>query len=165
LCPYPTLFRSAFLPQEITGYHMIESGKLNVKRAFKALHNHLPTTFSKFAILIDNRTTVEAYRFKTKAYFMDENNFDELYRGHKIYDTTTKDDVANEIKLTTDNYDKNDVKKGRTFIYSSLAHVNRQEKRYSISRHAGTIYSMLEVYEIMPDDELMPEIKRAFKFP
>lgn len=157
-------FHTAFLPQEITGYHMIESGKLNVKRAFKALHNHLPTTFSKFAIPIDNRTTVEAYRFKTKAYFMDENNFVELYRGHKMFDTLTKDDLENAIKLTKDHYFKNVVNKRGKFIYSFLPHVNRREKRYNILRHAGTIYSMLEVYEIMPDDELMQEIKRAFKF-
>src|SRR5699024_2695733 len=100
--------------------------KLNVKRAFKALHNHLPTTFSKFAIPIDNRTTVEAYRFKTKAYFMDENNFVELYRGHKMFDTLTKDDLENAIKLTKDHYFKNVVNKRGKFIYSFLPHVNRR---------------------------------------
>lgn len=157
-------FHTAFLPQEITGYHMIESGKLNIKRAFKALHNHLPTTFSQFTVPIDERIPTEGYRFKTKAYFINEDSFVELYRGHKMFEELTERDLETAIQLTKDNYFKNVVNNRGKFIYSFLPHVNKREKRYNILRHAGTVYSMLEIFEIMPDEKLMEEAKRAFKF-
>lgn len=157
-------FHTAFLPQEVTGYNMIKSRKFNIKRAFNALHNHLPTTFSTFAEPIDNNSQTEAYRFRTKSYFINEKGFVKLYRGHKIYKTLTEADLKDAITLTKDNYFKNVVGKNGKFIYSFLPAVNKREKRYNILRHAGTVYSMLEIYEIMPDEELMEEIKRAFEF-
>src|SRR5699024_2443768 len=50
------------------------------------------------------------------------------------------------------------------YIYSFLPHLNKREKRYNMLRHAGTTYSMLETYELMPDDKLLAEAKRAFDY-
>src|SRR5690625_7054598 len=50
------------------------------------------------------------------------------------------------------------------YIYSFLPHLNKREKRYNMLRHAGTTYSMLETYELMPDDKLLAKAERAFDY-
>lgn len=157
-------FHTVFLPGEITGYRIIRRRKVHIKNAFRALHNHLPSTFSKFTKPLDEETATKAYKFRTKAYYIDKDNYHELYRNHQMFPELTKQDLWNAIELTKDNYFKNVVNKRGKFIYSYLPFENRREKRYNILRHAGTIYSMLEVYELMPDKQLLEEAKRAFKF-
>lgn len=157
-------FHTAFLPGEITGYRIIRKKKLNIKNAFRALHYHLPSTFSKFTKPIDDNTATVAYKFNTKSYYIDDKAFYPLYRNHRIFHELNKGDLWNAIELTKDNYFKNVVNKRGKFIYSYLPFENKKEKRYNILRHAGTIYSMLETYELMPDNQLLEEANRAFKF-
>jgi len=155
---------TSFLPQEVTSYHIINGKKVHIKNAFRALHNHLPTTFSKFTKPIDENIPVKAFKFRTKSYFINNDGFYKLYRGHRLFTDLTEKDLLHAITLTKDNYFKNVVNKKGKFIYSYLPHLNKREKRYNILRHAGTIYSMLETYELVPDEELLKEAKRAFKF-
>lgn len=157
-------FHTVFLPSEVASFGIIRKQKLHVKNSFRALHKHLPTSFSPYTKPIDERSETTAYKIRTKTYYIDENNFFELYRNHRIFKKLTKKDILEAIELTKDNYFKHVVNKKGKFIYSYLPFENKREKRYNILRHAGTIYSMLEVYELMPDEKLLKEAKRAFKF-
>lgn len=153
-----------FLPSEVAGYHILDKKKLNINNSFKALKNHLPTTFSDYTLPIDELNTTTLYKIRTKSYFINNDGFHELYRGHRIFKDLTKKDLLDAIELTKNNYFKNVIQKSGKFIYSYLPHRNRRERRYNILRHAGTTYSMLETYEFMPDKKLLKEAERALNY-
>jgi len=82
----------------------------------------------------------------------------------KLDQLPDKKDLLNSITLAKNGYFMNVVDKNGKFIYSYLPRKNKIQKKYNILRHAGTIYSMLEIYEIMPDEELLKEAKKAILF-
>lgn len=152
------------LPGEVTGYHILNENKLNISNSFKALKNHLPSTFSNYTLPIDESNTTTLNKIRTKSYFINKDGFHELYRGHQIFKDLTKQDLWEAIELTKNNYFKNVVQKSGKFIYSYLPYRNKREHRYNILRHAGTAYSMFETYELMPDKELLDEAERALTY-
>lgn len=155
---------TAFLPAEVAGYSIIRRNKIHLNNSFRAIRKHLPSTLSNFTKPLDEGNNVEVHKFKTKEYYIDKNGFHELYRGHRTYTDLTKKDLKQAIRLTKNNYFKNVVQTSGKYIYSFLPHLNKREKRYNMLRHAGTTYSMLETYELMPDDKLLAEAKRAFDY-
>ena len=76
----------------------------------------------------------------------------------------TKDILLEAIYLTKNNYYKNVVKKNGKYIYYYSPEQNKTEKKYNILRHAGTTYSILETYELMPDDELLKILESAINY-
>lgn len=82
----------------------------------------------------------------------------------KLNHLPTEKNLLEAITLAKDGYFKNIVDKRGKFIYSYLPDKDKVRKNYNILRHAGTIYSMLEIYELMPDKDLLKEAERAIKF-
>lgn len=76
----------------------------------------------------------------------------------------TKDTLLDAISLTKNNYFKKVVKKNGKFIYSYFPEEDKKKKDYNILRHAGTTYSILETYELMPDDELLKIAESAINY-
>jgi hypothetical protein len=76
----------------------------------------------------------------------------------------TKDILLEAISLTKNNYFKNVVKKNGKYTYSYLPEENQNKRDYNILRHAGTTYSILETYELMPDDELLKVAESAINY-
>lgn len=161
---FGTSLETAFLPGEVASYNLVNKKKLNIDKIFNALDKHLPSTFAKFTRPFDESNQTDVYKFRTKEYYIDKNGFHKLYRGHRIFSELSKQDLWEAIQLTKDNYFKNVVQKSGKFIYSFLPHENKQEKRYNVLRHAGTSYSMLETYELMPDEKLLIEAERALSY-
>lgn len=155
---------TAFLPQEITAYNLIKKRKINKVNSLKAKSHHPKNASLKFADILDRTKKVELYKFKTKAYYYDNDTFAELYRGHQIFRDINKEDLWNAIELSKNNYFKNVVNKKGKFIYIYQPHNNVKEKKYNILRHAGTTYSMLETYELMPDKEVLNLADKALEF-
>jgi hypothetical protein len=76
----------------------------------------------------------------------------------------TKDTLIEAITLTKNNYYKHVIKKNGKYIYSYLPEENRKKKNYNILRHAGTTYSILETYELIPDEELLRLAESAINY-
>ncbi|MDD4781649.1 MAG: hypothetical protein PHT02_13750 [Tissierellia bacterium] len=76
----------------------------------------------------------------------------------------TKDTLLDAISLTKNNYFKKVVKKNGKYIYSYLPEENKKKKEYNILRHAGTTYSLLETYELMPDEKLLTVAESAINY-
>ncbi len=76
----------------------------------------------------------------------------------------SKDTLLDAISLTKNNYYKRVVKKNGKYIYSYLPEESNKKKDYNILRHAGTTYSILEAYELMPDDELLKVAESAINY-
>ncbi|WP_373893895.1 beta-L-arabinofuranosidase domain-containing protein [Virgibacillus sp. CBA3643] len=152
----PDLEKDAFTPQEVVAYDLIEDKKLNKKYIDAALDYKL-TPYNSSNIQ-------ELYKFRTTTWYIDGKNMFKLHRGHRVFDDLKKQDVWNAIQLTKENYFKNVVDDQGKFIYSYFPSHDTMEKKYNLLRHAGTIFSMLQTYELMPDDTLMNHIKKALEY-
>lgn len=158
---------TAFLPQEITSYQLISKKRkkfrpLNIMKVFSRRLNFNLLEFTKQ--LDNHKKGFELYKFTTSSYYYDKDTFSNLYRGHQIFDNISKEDIWNSIQLTKDNYFKNVVNKKGKFIYTYRPQSNRIDKKYNILRHAGTTYSMLETYELMPDDKILELADKALNY-
>src|SRR5699024_4294075 len=119
--------------------------------------NHKLTPFQ-----IDN--IKELYKFRTSTWYTDGKEIYKLRRGHRTFSDITKADLWDAIQLTKDNYFSHVVDKQGKFIYSYFPAHDISEKKYNILRHAGTTFSMLQTYELMPEDSLMDNIKKTLAY-
>lgn len=146
----------SFTPLEVTGYNIVSNRKLDVKNmqnAIKQKWNDI--SFSNLGTPI---------KFRTETFYTDGKNYYELTRGHRIFKNIEKEDIYEAILLTKDNYFKHVVNKKGKFIYTYNPAEDIAEKKYNILRHAGTIFSMIQTYELTQDEEIMIEVKRALEF-
>lgn len=157
-------FSAAFLPEEIEAYQMIQKRLLQPTNVFNAFEKHLlldqQNTMKK--LLISQFVTVN--KFRTESWYVNETEYFPLFRGYRTYDKLTRKDLRETIKLTRNNYFKQAVSSSGKFAYIYDPRNNNVPAKYNILRHAGTTYSMLETYELMPNDGLMRAIERSIKY-
>lgn len=158
--------KNAFQPTEIMAYQLISNSdkKLNLDMLKEALHHRLDMDINNTMNLFKTEKEIRLYTFTTKSYYYDEVNFYELYRGHRLFSNINKPDILDAIKLSQDNYFKNVINRKGKFIYIYQPHNDTSEKKYNILRHAGSVYSMLETFEVNPDKELLQQADRALKY-
>lgn len=148
--------------EEITGFSIIHKRKVNINHLLAALENNFHRTSKTELEEMLNTNTL--FRFNTRSYFIDANNFTRLVNGVRRNFKLNEDSLFRSIELTKNNYFKHVVEDDGKFIYSYLPSIDENESKYNILRHAGTIYSMLEVYELMPDEKLLEEINKAIQY-
>ncbi|WP_096190297.1 glycoside hydrolase family protein [Evansella halocellulosilytica] len=161
---FGTNFDVAFSPGEVAANEIITNDKLVPENLLNAYKQNLSISSANFAQILTGSDPVEVYKFNTKSFYINDKEFLTLYRGHREFPTITKEDLWNAIELTKDHYFKNAVNGRGKFIYSYLPQSNTIEKKYNILRHAGTVYSMIETYELMPDESLLNHIHKAISF-
>ena len=61
-------------------------------------------------------------------------------------------------------YLKNAVKENGSFVYEYYPQTNKENSQYNMLRHAGTIYAMVEIYEMTGDKALLEKINKAVAF-
>jgi hypothetical protein len=66
--------------------------------------------------------------------------------------------------LLAGEYLKNAVKDDGSFVYEYFPPTNRENSQYNMLRHAGTIYAMVEIYELTKDKSLLEKIQKAIPF-
>ncbi|NMA73722.1 MAG: hypothetical protein GX963_06070 [Bacteroidales bacterium] len=157
-------FSVAFLPQEVEAYQMIQKRRIQTKNVFKAFEKHFLLEQQNLMKKLLISQYMNVYKFRTNAWFVNEKEYFPLFRGYRTYESLTKKDLWNAVKLTRNNYFKQAVNSKGKFAYVYDPRNNNVPARYNILRHAGTTYSMLETYELMPNDGLMRAIERAIKY-
>ena len=143
----------AFLPQEIFSYDLLSPEALFREENLKAHAGGraLPKDLSEF------------YRFTTTSFFFEKGEAIPLYRGHRLIPPVTPDQVL-ETARNAGKYLTRAVQQDGSFIYDYHAAPNVVPPGYNILRHAGTAYSMFELYAVTRDEELLQAGKRALEF-
>lgn len=155
-------FNYSVTPEEIKSYSIIEKRKINFNQLLKALNNNLvQINETELNQMLNDGVLFE---FSTKSFYIDADNFIEVSNGRRKNFNFNQNTLFRSIELTKNNYFKNVVQDNGKFIYSYLPSFEKIENRYNILRHAGTIYSMLEVYELIPDKELLKKINKAINY-
>lgn len=126
------------------------------------LRKHAPALLQNFKKINDGKRN-KLYQFTTRSIFTDNKHFFPLYRGHRIYDDVEKIDLLDRAKQAGD-YLIRAVHANGKFLYSYLPKRDKKAPKYNILRHAGTIYSMLELYEVTQNDKLLDAAKKSFEY-
>ncbi len=153
-----------FLPEEVLMFKLIENKQIQVLRLLEILKNIDSDSAHHQLDSLKTSLKLELYRIHFDTWYIDKKIARRLDNGHVKVDEVNQEEIMEAIKLTKDNYFKKVVNKKGKFIYSYLPLENSKEKRYNILRHAGTVYSMLEVHEFMPDDDLLAYAERAIDY-
>lgn len=157
-------FSAAFLPEEVEAYQMIRKSLIQPSNIFNAFEKHFLLDQQNIVKKLLTSQFMNLYKFRTDSWYIDEKDYLPLFRGHRTYNKLTRKNLWSAIKLTRNNYFKQAVNSKGKFAYIYNPEDNTVPSKYNILRHAGTTYSMLETYELMPNDGLMRAIERAIRY-
>jgi hypothetical protein len=101
--------------------------------------------------------------FRTSGFFVDAEQILPLYRGHRQSVPTPPGELLAAANRAGDYLQRAVGADGR-FVYSYLPKTDRGKDSYNILRHAGTVYSMLELYEVNRRPELLAAARRALGY-
>lgn len=142
--------RLAYLPEELTSDTIVNNQQSLVpKNILKTPH-----LSSKQRKAISNAKSYTLYAFTTESFYFSKDFFYPLYRGHRLFPEINGDLLLTSA-IAAGEYLEQAVKKNGNFIYEYLPKKEQSSNRYNILRHAGSIYSMLELYEITKNESLL----------
>ncbi len=98
--------------------------------------------------------------FRTAAYFFDGETFRHLYRGHRIPGAITQESLLESLELAG-KYLVGSVGHDGRMVYTYNPATAEQPDDYNILRHAGTAYSMFDLYMTTKNAELLSAAQRA----
>ncbi|MEE8523509.1 MAG: hypothetical protein V3T72_06225 [Thermoanaerobaculia bacterium] len=106
---------------------------------------------------------VPLFRFATAAWFSDGGETVPLYRGHRTFIDLDPEMLLRHAELGG-RYLTRAVDGAGRFVYSYLPKTDAVKSSYNALRHCGTIFSMLELYEVSGDRELLAAAERALAY-
>lgn len=101
-------------------------------------------------------------RVKFSAFYNGEISYP-LYRDHRM-DVLPDPQFLLAAATAAGEYLRRSVKENGSFVYSYSPVTGRDNGPYNILRHAGTVYSMFEVYEVTRSRELLLAAEQALEF-
>lgn len=151
----------AFLPEQLVVHTLVDSDqRLRLENLGKQ-----PGTARAVARLEGafKAGAIPLYRFSTASYFLEDGALVPLYRGHRTFERLTPELLLESARRAGDYLTRVVGADGR-FAYSYLPKTDREKRKYNILRHAGTTYSLLELFEVTGDRELMAAAERAIGY-
>ncbi len=163
------MMNHAFMEQEVNGNGMLakaKDGRLAVLDWSK-IASYVRKN-SKQTIEIEHDEKRAVYCFDTIGFFHDGYDCYDLYsdainNGRRVVDIAEKAVIKGIIDKAS-HYLKSQVDPTGKFRYGYSPRWNKERNSYNIVRHAGTIYSMIESYEVSPDTGLKDAIERALGY-
>jgi hypothetical protein len=150
----------AVLPDELVAHRLIDSN-LNLRpERIHAFLNRFPHRSSAIDMNID---PAWGFRFSTASYFHLDDEGYALYRGNR-WQTPLNADSMIESAVEGGRYLASAVRPDGRFIYSYLPKTDREKDDYNILRHGGSVYSLLELYRVQPDPELLAAAERGLAY-
>ena len=98
--------------------------------------------------------------FRTISWFFDGTTFRHLYRGHRIPGTITQESLRESLRIAG-RYLTSSVSESGHMIYTYDPTTSEQPDAYNILRHAGTAFSMFDLYRTTKHKELLNAAQRA----
>ena len=159
---FPRSLGVAFLPDELVSHTILNSeGRFVFRNLIDAILRRGGRPANRLSAL--GKQPVDAQTFSTWSYFLGDDRFVRLYRGHATgVEISAK--VLLESARAAGDYLERAVSSQGKFAYSYLPKTNRVARRYNMVRHAGTIHSMLELYDVTRDGELLDSARRALGY-
>ncbi|MFQ5525916.1 MAG: hypothetical protein ACE5GX_06595 [Thermoanaerobaculia bacterium] len=153
----------AFLPEEVVAWTLVNSDRemraSNIEKYLRRRGAGLEAEVDR----VWHAGTADLWTFTTRSFFADARRLTPLQRGHPRLHRVTPDEMWTAARAAGEYLRRNVTSSGR-FVYSYLPKTDRTKDGYNILRHAGTVYSMLELYEVTGDVDLLAAADRALEF-
>ncbi|PRO65639.1 hypothetical protein [Alkalicoccus urumqiensis] len=155
----------AFLPEEVAAWGMVtEDGKLQPERVLEAASRRGNEAYEKAVELFLTEEWLDVYRFETVSYYVDDTGIQRVERGQEIGRVAEKAELMRAMTLASEGYFQHAVSFQGRFLYSYDPHTGYRHPKYNLLRHAGTLFSMLQMHETLPDAGLLPPIQKARRY-
>ena len=152
----------ALIPELISANAIInDKGYINKDRLFNAIARD-PIMTTNYAAL-ERLKSSEIFTFKTQSILIKNQQVTLLYRGHPEEHTITLPELEHRIKIAAHYLARCTYPNGK-FDYVYRADKNISYPEYNIIRHAGTLYSMFEYYQVFPDQQVLDAARRALRY-
>lgn len=163
-------FRTAFLETELNANAMLYGGP-NTDHAVLNMANIMRYAKLRHRLEAVNITEEDTlYQFSTRAAFTASEDTDVhliggagLNAGRREMGQLSCDDVLNLVERGS-SFLASQVQENGRFIYGWHACFDREINAYNALRHASSIYSMIEAWEIWPDEALKSAIERGLQY-
>ncbi len=103
------------------------------------------------------------YVFATQSYITSGHKVASLYRGHRMFRNITPTTLLTAARMAG-KYLIRSVQPSGKFVYTYHPTTHRKSRRYNILRHAGTTYSMLELYQATREPKILRAAQRALGY-
>lgn len=165
-------FRYSFLEQELTGNAILKSiNEGPMKFDDVNLNHYLDYKMGKdrFPFLLNRYRNKDVFIFKTKAAFIDKEELQvyDLYSGNLSNGIRKVSDITNEAKnliIKSTEFLTNQIHEDGKFTYGYFSAFGKTINAYNILRHASTLYSMNEGYEVTRSEKTLEAIKRGLNY-
>ncbi|MEC4803382.1 MAG: hypothetical protein SAJ12_03275 [Jaaginema sp. PMC 1079.18] len=152
----------AFLPEELVTHSLVlQNQTLHPGNIIKYLEKQ-PGSQQAFEKMTQAKS-YKVYRFICSSFFTDGTETVNLYRGHRLFNDFSKEMVL-EGAIAAGEYLKPKIDTEGKFIYCYHAKTDKIIPKYNILRHSGTIYALLELFEVTEDKDLLTAIQRAIAY-
>jgi len=152
----------AFLPEELVAANLVDKEQVLQSDNIVAYLEADRDLAQAFQEIRANRQ-LQLYRFTCTSFFADGSEVVQLYRGHRLFNDFSTEAILQAARAGGE-YLKRALGEDGKFVYNYRAIANTASKKYNILRHAGTIYSLLELYEVTQDEELLASARRAIAY-
>ncbi len=112
---------------------------------------------------IPRSNNLPMYRFTTVSFFSNGKDTIRLYRGHRLFNKISRDELLVAAR-GGGQYLTQAVDASGKFAYVYRPKTNEVPGKYNILRHAGTVYAMLELYEVTAETQLLQAARRAIDY-
>jgi len=149
----------ALLPEELVSHGLVDN-KQQLQRAaiLRYLQRRSPHTTPR-----PSSSLSPTSRFTTLSLFTDGDETLRLYRGHRTFGEPSREELL-AAATEAGRYLTRSVKANGRFVYQYFPTTDTESEDYNITRHAGTAFSMMELYGATRDPELLEAAERAVKF-
>jgi len=152
----------AFLPEELVSYTLVDSdSELRLGNIRDYVDQRY--AFQQPLEALENAATVKLEFFQTESYFVEAEAALPLYRGHRMIDNVTAEQMV-EAAIQGGEYLTAAVYPDGRFVYAYLPKSDSESDNYNMVRHAGTLYAMAELYGHTQDPALLDAIQRAINY-
>lgn len=152
----------AFLPEELVAANLVDKNQVLQPDKILAYLEKDPDRAQGFQDLLKTRQ-FQLHRFTCTSFFADGSKIVPLYRGHRLFNDFSAEAILQAACLGGE-YLKRALGENGKFVYSYRALSATTSKKYNILRHAGTTYSLLELYEVTQDEGLLAAARRAIAY-
>jgi hypothetical protein len=152
--------RVAFLPEQLMARGLVNS-RMHLRP--DSIIGKLKKTTSEAGGINRQARDWKVRIFSTTSFFHDGRQTYRLYRGHRFPREVARKEVLEAARAGGD-YLRRALGSDGRFAYIYDPQSNRVARAYNIVRHAGTVFSMFDLYETTRDPELLKAAQRAAKF-
>lgn len=166
---FDKFFNIAFMEQEVKGNSLLSKRKeSNTNQIdWKRINTYLAKNYGD-KHKVDESAAKTIYTFRTIGFFYDGIECFELEQAYektsqRITDLDNRDDILTIIEKNSLYLSRQVLPTGQ-FRYGYFPCFHKELESYNILRHAGTVYSMIEAYEVTRSEVLLQSIELALDF-